>query len=151
MEQKKVVVGGTFDLLHSGHKALLRKSFELGEVSIGLVSDKMAKRTKLRFIGNFEDRKKGLEDFIIKEIGKRAEIFKIEDKFGSAVKEDFDYIVVSPETYENALEINREREKKNKKSIEIIKIDYVLAQDQRQISSTRIYNGEINQEGKLLK
>ncbi len=150
-KQKKVIVGGTFDLLHAGHKALLRKAFELGEVNIGLVSDEMAKGTKARIVGNFESRKRELENFIGKEIGNRAEIFEIDDKFGSALVEDFDYIVVSPETYENSLEINRQRQKMNKKPMEIIKIDYVLAEDKKPISSTRIYDGEINQEGKLLK
>ena len=36
---KKVAVGGTFDELHSGHKALINKAFEVGEkVVIGLSS-----------------------------------------------------------------------------------------------------------------
>ncbi|MFH1401912.1 MAG: phosphopantetheine adenylyltransferase [Parcubacteria group bacterium] len=151
MEQKKVVVGGTFDLLHAGHKALLKRAFESGEVSVGLVSDEMARKTKSRPVGSFESRKKELADFIEKETKKPAAIFRIDDKFGFTLKEDFDYIVVSPETYENALEINIEREKINKKLIEIIKIDSVLAQDQKPISSTRIYHGEINREGKILQ
>ncbi|MBU1102693.1 pantetheine-phosphate adenylyltransferase, partial [Patescibacteria group bacterium] len=150
IEQKEVIVGGTFDLLHAGHKALLRKAFELGEVSIGLVSDKMAKRIKGGPVGNFESRKKELGDFIGSEIGKAAGIFRIDDKFGPALKEDYDYIVVSPETYENSLEINSQRQKINKKPIEIIEIEYVLAEDKKPISSTRIYNGEISREGKLL-
>jgi pantetheine-phosphate adenylyltransferase len=150
MESKKVIVGGTFDLLHAGHKALLRRAFELGEVYLGLVSDKMAKETKNRPVGNFVTRKKELADFIKKELGQTPRIFEINDKFGSALSEDFDYIVASPETYLSALEINRQRQKMNKKPIEIVKIDYVLAEDGQPISSTRIYSGQISREGKLL-
>ncbi|MDD2696663.1 MAG: adenylyltransferase/cytidyltransferase family protein, partial [Candidatus Pacebacteria bacterium] len=80
-EKKKVVIGGTFDLIHEGHRALLRKAFSLGEVTIGLTSDTMAKRTKKRKVRGFRQRKKDLEVFIRKEFGARARITKIEDKF----------------------------------------------------------------------
>lgn len=148
---KKVIIGGTFDLLHKGQKALLRRAFGLGEVKIGLVSDNMAEKIKGRIVGGFMDRKKELEDFAEKEAGKAAEIFELNDKFGPTLKEDFDYIVVSPETFEMALAINKERKKTEKKPIEIVKIDYVLAQDKKPISSTRIFKGEIDREGNLIK
>ena len=42
---KLVGVAGTFDMLHKGHKALLRKAFEVGErVVIGLTTDEFAAR-----------------------------------------------------------------------------------------------------------
>lgn len=148
---KKVIIGGTFDMLHKGHKALLRKAFELGEVFIGLVSDAMAKEAKKREVENFEKRKKELNGFLKEEFKINPKILEINDKFGFALKGDFDYIIVSPETYETALEINEEREKRNKKPIEIVKIDLVLAEDGKLISSNRIFNGEIDKEGKLLK
>ncbi|MDD5145946.1 MAG: phosphopantetheine adenylyltransferase [Candidatus Pacebacteria bacterium] len=151
MISKKVVIGGTFDLFHKGHEALLEKAFSLGNVTIGLVSDKMAKITKKRKIESFSVRKNKILRFIKKELKLKTRILKINDKFGPTLKEDFDYIVVSPETYGTALMINREREKINKKLIEIVKIDFVLAEDGKPISSTRIFNGEINRQGKLQK
>jgi pantetheine-phosphate adenylyltransferase len=148
---KKVIIGGTFDLLHAGHKALLRKAFELGDVTVGLTSDKMANGSRERKVNPFEERKKDLENFIKDELGKGAEITEINDKFGPTVIEDFDYIVVSPETFETALVINKKREALRRKQMEIVKISYVLDTEGKPISSTRIYNGEIDREGNSKK
>lgn len=147
---KKVVVGGTFDMLHKGHKALLRKAFELGEVTVGLTSDAMVRKVKRRKVESFKERKKELDDFIEKEFKVKARVLEIEDKFGPTLKEDFDYIVVSPETEKTALLINRERQKMNKKLIEIVKISFVLAEDGRPISSSRIFKGDIDKQGNSL-
>jgi len=62
------------------------------------------------------------------------------------LKENFDFIVVSPETYKTALLINKERDKRGKKPIKIVKIDFVLASDGKPISSTRILKGEIDRQ-----
>ncbi len=148
---KKVVVGGTFDILHEGHKALLKKSFELGVVTIGLTSDILAKTIKKRKVIVFNQRKVELEKFIKKEFKIWPKILKIEDKFGPTLKYDFDYIVVSPKTYKTALLINKERRERNKKPIEIVKINFVLAEDRKLISSTRILKEEINEKGELVK
>ena len=147
---KKVVVGGTFDILHRGHETLLLKAFELGEVTIGLTSDIMVKKTKEREIKGFEQRKKELENFISRNFKTKAEITKIENKFGTILEEDFDYIIVSPATYDTAVLINQEREKSNKLPIEIVKIDFVHDKRGNPISSLRISKGEIDKDGKLL-
>jgi len=151
MKNKRVVIGGTFDILHKGHEALLKRAFRLGEVFIGLTSDKMAQKLRKRKIKSSKERKKELENFIIKEFKIEPKIFKIEDKFGFTLKKDFDYIVVSPETYKTAVEINKERLERKKKLIEIVEIDFVLAEDGKPISAERIAKGEINRAGKLLK
>ncbi len=148
---KKVVLGGTFDVLHKGHEALLKKAFSLGKVFIGLTSDNFAKKLKKREVESFKKRKKDLENFIKKKFKKRAKIFKINDIFGLTLKKDFDFIVVSPETYKNAIKINKERLKRKKKMIEIVLINFVLAKDGKPISSTRILKGQIDKEGNLLK
>ena len=148
---KKVVIGGTFDLLHRGHKEIIKKGFEYGDVVIGLTSNEMAKEMKNRKIEDFEDRKKALENHSQENLNKEIEVRKIEDKFGFAVNdENLHYIVVSPETEENSFLINKERENFGKDSLEIIKIDFILAKDGKPISSTRIHNNEIDQEGELI-
>jgi len=137
-KNKKVVLGGTFDLIHEGHKALLRKAFKLGKVTIGLTSDAMVKKIKKRKVRDFKLRKKDLEKFIRKEFKVKPKIIKIEDKFGPTLKEDFDYIVVSPETYSTAELINKERKKRKKNPIKIVKINFILTKDKKPISTTEL-------------
>jgi len=137
-EIKKVVVGGTFDILHRGHEVLLKKAFTLGKVTVGLTSNVFARKMKKRKVRDFKYRKKELEDFIKEEFKQKSKIVKIEDKFGPTLEKDFDYIVVSPKTYKTAVLINKKRQKRNKKPIKIVKIKFVLAEDGKPISSTRI-------------
>lgn len=146
-KEKKVVAGGTFEMLHRGHKALLKRAFNLGRVSIGLTSGIFAQKLKKRKVKSFKERKKRLEDFIKKEFKVLSKIIKIEDKFGFAPDGDFDYIVVSPETHKTALLINKKRQKADKKPIKIIKIKFVLDKDGKPISST-VEIGKVRQSGK---
>ena len=146
----KVVIGGTFETLHQGHWAFLKRAFELGEVFIGLTSDEMAEGLKRRKVKDFKERKKELEDFIKKEFSAKPEIVKIEDKFGPALKGDFDYIVVSPETYKTAVLLNEKRKEIGKEPIEIVKLNFILAEDGKPISDSRILKKEIDRGGKLL-
>ena len=148
---KRVVLGGTFDLFHDGHRALLKKSFELGQVTIGITSNEMARVTKKREVQDFEERKKTLEAYILKNFKMGCTFLEIEDKYGSTLEQTFDYIVVSPETYITALRINEIRRERDQKSMEIIKIDFVLAEDGKPISSTRIFKKEIDVRGRLLE
>jgi len=146
--KKKVVIGGTFDVLHKGHKALLRKAFSLGEVTIGLTSDVLAKKIRKRRVEVFKYRKKELEDFAKEEFKVKPKIVKIEDKFGPTLKEDFDYIVVSQATYPAALLINKRRQKRKKKPIKIVKIKFVLDKDGKPVSATGILENKNDIMGK---
>ncbi|HNX40385.1 MAG TPA: phosphopantetheine adenylyltransferase [Methanothrix sp.] len=150
----RVAVGGTFDPIHDGHIALLRRAFELGgdgEVVIGLTSDVMAKESRSRSVHDFEVRERNLRAVV-----KRCfdiddvRVTKIDDQCGPSIYEDFDYIVVSPETLPMAEKINRLRTKKNLKPMQISMIEYQLAQDHIRISSTRISQGKIDRHGKVL-
>ena len=150
----RVAVGGTFDPVHDGHIALLRRAFELGgegEVVIGLTSDEMARESRTRAVRDFEFRERNLRAVVQRCFGiKHANITKIDDQCGSSIYEDFDFIVVSPETLPMAEKINRMRAKKNLKPLQISVIEYQLAQDHVRISSTRISEGKIDKHGKVL-
>jgi cytidyltransferase-like protein len=137
LKEKTVVVGGTFDILHKGHEALLKKAFSLGRVVLGLTSESYAKRKK-RKINSFIQRTKNLKEFITNKFSKNFEIYKINDKFGTTLEKDFDYIVVSPDSFDVAKEINIKRKRKEKTQIEIIKIPFVLGKDGKPISSTSL-------------
>lgn len=143
----KVAVAGTFDFLHKGHEKLLEKAVSLGCVTLGLTSTEMAEAIKKRRVFSFEKRKKELKEFFLKRSFPEPRIVKIKNRFGPALKEDFDFIVVSPETYNTALAINKKREKRGDRPIKIIKIDFVLDKDGERFSSTKL----LEEKGMLRK
>lgn len=147
---KKIAVGGTFDKLHKGHEALIRTAFEMGdEVLIGITSDDFASNKN----HNVESCKTRIQRLrtIIKDYDKKYQIKEIFDPAGTADKDpDLDAIVVSQETEKSATFINKTRVESGLNPLDIIVIEWILADDGVPISSTRIRKGEIDQKGKLL-
>lgn len=149
------MVGGTFDPLHDGHKRLLSRSFQLagpkGTVIIGLTSDRFASH-KVHPVRPYEERREELTRFI-RESEFQAEwsVEPLEDRFGSALKIDFDALIVSEETLPVAMEINTLRRKEGQRKVDIHQITCVLADDGRWISSTRIFRGEIDLHGRVIR
>ncbi len=156
MKFKKVVVGGTFDYLHDGHKAILAKAFEAGErVLIGICSDEMQLLLQKDSAGiqPLGMRKQALEALLrTNRWLERADIVVISDAFGPTVGDpDLEAIVVSPETRARAEELNKLRRSRGLLPLEIIEIPFVLAEDGKPISSIRVRYDEIDVHGKLLK
>jgi pantetheine-phosphate adenylyltransferase len=150
----KVMVGGTFDPLHDGHKRLISRSFELagrdGTVIVGLTTDTFASR-KVHPVRRYEQRKAALAGYISEQnFSASYSIEPLKDRYGTALDDDFDALVVSEETLPIAHEINQLRKEKGKRKVDIHQITCVLADDGRWISSTRIYRGEIDAHGRLL-
>jgi pantetheine-phosphate adenylyltransferase len=147
----RVAVGGTFNPLHDGHIALLKKAVELsrgGELLIGLTSDEMT-RNKEHEVDEYHSRLNDVMKFI-KTLGVTPTIVRLDDPYGPTIIGDFDHLVVSPETHPSGLKINMIRSERNLKQLNIVLVDYVLADDGLPISSTRIRKGEIDGHGKAL-
>jgi len=148
---RKVVIGGTFDMLHRGHKKLLETGFQVAEsVVIGLTSDDFARRFRVGDVLAYDKRKDKLEGFL-KAYKKPYRIIRIEDSYGVATLDrDIDCIVASEETLLRASEINAIRFKKGLEKLCIVVVPIMVADDGKPISSDRINSGEIDAEGRML-
>ncbi len=148
----KVCLGGTFDPLHKGHEALLRKAFEAGdEVLIGLTSEQMA-AAKGRGVRGYRERKEELEGLLSSKGWRNFTIEEIEDRFGPAAHlEELDAIVVSEETRATAVELNETRSKRNLRPLHVLEVPLLTAEDGLAISSSRVSRGEIDATGRVLR
>lgn len=146
-------MGGTFDILHLGHKALLQRALEVGDiVLIGLTTDARASKNRNKTpINPYNIRLANLQNLLksMKSLDK-FQIVPLENDWGpSVIDEDFEAIIVSDETKSTAQKINKIRSADGKTELEIVVVPMIRAQDGNRISSSRIRNKEINSEGKL--
>ena len=153
-KMRTVAIGGTFEILHKGHRKLLSKAFQLGDkIIIGLTSNEfLAKKQKKHIVSNYDERHENLITFLSK-IGtsNRVKIIPLEDPYGPTIDdEQIDGIVTSRETMKTALEINKIRKNKKFRPLHIYVIDFTLAKDGLPISVSRILSGVIDKEGKIL-
>ncbi|HEX54840.1 MAG: phosphopantetheine adenylyltransferase [Candidatus Altiarchaeales archaeon] len=149
---KKVVIGGTFDILHRGHKTLLNVGFQISRsIVIGLTSDEFAARFRVKRVVSYSERERNLREFIDRNYHGEYEIIRIDDFYGiSTIDPEIDCIVVSEETLLRAQEINAIRFKKGLPKLTIVVVPIVVAEDGKPISSDRISMGEIDENGRLI-
>jgi len=152
---KTVIVGGTFDELHKGHKALLMKAFEVGDhVIIGLSTDDLARKLKKNHeVATYKERLRELNNFLRKQgVSSKAKIVPLKTPYGITLSKGCaEALVVSRETESRAKEINKKRKEKGLPPLHVIVIEMVPAENHIAISTTRIKRKEIDREGRLLK
>jgi inosine/xanthosine triphosphatase len=149
----RVVLGGTFDVLHAGHEALLRAAFEgrPNEVVIGLTTDRFAKESRTR-VNPYSVRERNLKRFLLAKKWRHARIEPIDDPFGPADDlPDLDVLVVSAERQPVAVALNEARTAKGLRPLGIRTVPMVLAQDGQPIASRRIREGVIDRRGRRVK
>lgn len=135
-------MGGTFDHLHEGHKYLISTALSLSKkVVIGLTSESLLKNKEFfSKMQSYDERETAIISYIskISDIS-RVEIVKLKDPYGPPIhEEDYEGIIVSQETYKNALTINNMREKNGFKPMIIIVIPILKNSNNEKISSTII-------------
>ncbi len=143
----RVCLGGTFDVLHDGHRILLAKAFDVGdEVFIGVTSQEMAQKGRTRRVRPFKRRKQELNDLLDAE-GWEATVAEITHPFGRAADQQYDAIVVSAETEGRVDEINAARQTKGLEPLRVFVVPFAYAEDGLPISATRVRAGDIDAHG----
>ena len=147
-----VAMGGTFDIIHSGHMALLNKAFSISiKVIIGVTSDQFAVKKGKNPENDYSKRISLLKSTIEENFpGSAYEISKLENEFGPAVlEESVKALIVSEETSDKGILLNKLRAERNLPPVKIVVVPIVLAKDGKAISTTRIKNLEIDSHGNL--
>jgi len=147
-----VALGGTFDIIHKGHVALLTEAFSVSSHAIiGLTGDDLALKKNKKIINDYSKRLESLTNLIKKKFPNSSyTISKLENDFGpAAIEGKVDALIVSEETSNKGEILNDLRKKRDLPPVEVVIVPMVLAEDGSRISTTRIKNSEIDTQGNL--
>ncbi|MBY9016184.1 MAG: pantetheine-phosphate adenylyltransferase [Candidatus Lokiarchaeota archaeon] len=137
-------MGGTFDHLHNGHKFLLKIALSLSQtIEIGLTSQDLLKNKKAPSkLEDYNTRKNTLKAFIstFTDIHRVniVEIRNWDDMARYSQDPEYEGLIVSQETYSNAVKLSEQREAKGLGPLILIVIPLLKDKNNKRISSTVI-------------
>lgn len=147
----QLVIAGTFDHLHSGHKKLIEAAcLNANFISCGLTEDCFAKKKSWSFaMQSFKKRFLNLKKILhSKNLANRYKVSPIKDVYGfSYFNPELQAIIATKDSLSGVLQINKKRGQFSLKKLFPIIVKLVKASDRKRISSTRIRKGEINRQG----
>jgi cytidyltransferase-like protein len=148
---KHVTLGGTFDHLHAGHKQILDFAFSISDfVSIGLTSDKFIRNKYINTaLLPYVTRQQELLTYLKgKGYSNRFKIIELDDIYGTTLTDStLQAMIVTRETYANAVKINEVRISKQQEPLAIEVCEFKKDIKHKIIRSSRIRAGEITREG----
>lgn len=144
----ELIVGGTWDTFHAGHRYLLLAAFEHGkQVHIGVTSERFAAERTDHTLDPFETRRGAVERFCERfGVTEHAQLHAIDDIYGNATEEG-DALLVTRDTLENGKKVNEKRLKAGRTPLDLAVMDRITGPDSEVISSSRIRNGRIDRDG----
>jgi pantetheine-phosphate adenylyltransferase len=154
--RRVVVLGGTFDRLHVGHRRLLETAFRTGlTVWIGLTTDRYLRAHRKPLgsaIAPYSRRHRALAAFLRRGFpGRTWRITPLSDTVGRSDRPEVAVLVASEESRAGAREVNRRRRRRGVAPVRIQLIPLVMAEDGLVVSSRRIRAGWIDKEGRRLR
>jgi pantetheine-phosphate adenylyltransferase len=152
---KLVALGGTFDVLHAGHRQLISEAFKIGDVVlIGVTSDQLvATLHKKHQVRSYSSRVRDLNRFLKTQRWlSRARVTALREPYGPAARrKKLQALIVSRGTLASGRRLNQLRRRIGLQSLDLHIVDLLRAADGEPISTTRIKNGEIDLQGRVLK
>ncbi len=152
---KLVALGGTFDVLHAGHRHLLSEAFKIGDVVlIGVTSDRFVVTLhKKHQVRSFSSRVRDIDRFLkTRRWSPRVRVAALREPYGPAARrKKLQALIVSRGTLASGRRLNQLRRQNGLQPLDLFVVDLLKAADGKPISTTRIRNGEIDLQGRVLK
>lgn len=150
-----IVLGGTFDRLHAGHKRLLTESFARAQkVGIGLAVDALVAKSPSKGLGvtPFEEREALLKTWLRRSYpGSRWYVLALDHPEGKIHEPEIPALAVSEETFPAAVQANKWRAAHHMDPLTLVVVGRVYGEDLLPIASRRIRAGDIDGEGRRFR